>query len=131
MRAVRVGQITRDVDDLRLHAIEQLANDAYVIGTDRVLPDLAGLVERQVQEDAALAADADGLDAADGLRLADDALHVLHFRDVDLAGLLGRERSQDALRDDVVLAAPVLQDVTEEALQEIDVAAHLVIEHGD
>src|SRR5262245_40919782 len=88
MRAVRIGEITRDEDVLRSHLLQNPANDRHVLRTDRILAHLPGLVERQVQESSGAPIEADDLDAADRFRLTDDALDVLNLRDVHLAGLL-------------------------------------------
>jgi hypothetical protein len=50
VRAVRIGQLAGDEDPLRLEVAHQLEHDRHVLRTDGPLADLAGLVERQVQE---------------------------------------------------------------------------------
>src|SRR5690242_11854240 len=85
MRAVRIGQVAGDEDQLRLELLEQLPDDRHVRRPNGVLADLACLIERQVEEARRAARQADGLDAAYSLRFADDALDVLDFADVDLA----------------------------------------------
>src|SRR5690606_15081200 len=81
MRTVWVREVARHVDDVGPKLVEQLADDAHVRRTHRVLPDLARLVERQVQEAAGIARDPERLDRAHRLRLADLSLDVLDLRD--------------------------------------------------
>ena len=48
--AVRIGEVAGDEDQVGADLLEQRAHDGHVGGADRVLPHLAGLVERQVEE---------------------------------------------------------------------------------
>ena len=80
MRAVRVGQIAGHVDLLRLHALDQLANDPHVFVADRLLGDRAGAIERQIEKVQMLLAAAAHDRAGLGLAPANQRLDRQHRR---------------------------------------------------
>ncbi len=95
VRAVRIGQVAGGVDLVRLDLLQQLGDDADVLLAERLLADLAGLVERHVQEVQVL--DRHAAIAGGGPRFAaaDQRLDLLHLGAVDLARLLVLEELLD------------------------------------
>ena len=130
MRAMRIAQVTGDEDYLGMKLLEQFTDDPDVVGPDRILAHLAGLVERQVQEPCVVGRESHDFNAADRFRLADDALDVLHFSAVHVTGLLARQERGDALC--VFLRVTALDMlVALESRDEVRVASHVVIEDRD
>ena len=128
MRAVRIGEIAGDEDEVGLKLLEQLADDLDVGRTDRILAHLSGLVERQVEEAGRAARQADRLDAAHRFGFADDALDVLYFRNVDFAGGL-RSRRCEPRGERVDLVGVTVP--RRRALEEIDIATDVMVEDRD
>ncbi len=132
MGTVRIGEVAGDEQQVGLFRGDQIAHDRHVVRPDRRLPHRAGPIERQVEEPGVVAAQAERLDAADRLGLADDPLQLLHVGAVHLTGRLGgekrpgpgrRARSTDSVR--------LERARRRQPLQHIDVAEHVMIEHGD
>ena len=88
VRAVRIRQIAGHQDAMGLDFLQQFECLLNVFLAGRVLFDRAGLIEREIHEDAFVALQADVRGAADGFRFADEALDVADFLDVGVAGFL-------------------------------------------
>ena len=130
MRAVRIRQIAGHEDLTGLHLSQQLADDLHVGGPDRVLAHLARLIERKIEEACRGLGETHRLEAAHRLGLPDDALDVLHLRNVHLTGALVVEEvvhlAAEILHARVV--DPVLRSKT---LEKVHVPSHVMIEDRD
>ena len=108
------------------------ADDRDVGRADRILAHLAGLIERQIEEARRAARQANGLDAAHRLGFANDALDVLDLRECRLRpGASGRATRCAFVGELRRPGRASMQSFGREPLEEVDVAAHVVIEHGD
>src|SRR5687768_14056927 len=65
VRPMRIGQVAGDENLARPHLLQQLTDDLDVRRTDGILPDLARLIERQVEEPRGGARETDGLESTD------------------------------------------------------------------
>ena len=108
----------------------RLAHDGHVRGADRILPDLAGLVEREVEEPGRACLEAQRFDRAHRFRLADHPLEVEHLVAVHLPRALGREEVLDppAQFRRVLARDPSLGA---EPAQPVEIPADVVVEDRD
>ena len=127
---MRIGQIAGHKDDFRLELVEQLLHDRDVRRPDRVLANVTGLVEGQVEKPRVRPREAHHLDAGHRLAFADDALDVLHLDDVDVARLLGVQEVVDLIGKCVDVPAPE-PAILLQPPQEVDVPPNVVVEDRD
>jgi hypothetical protein len=130
MRAVRIRQVTGHKDEVRLHLLEQRANDRDVCRTDRVFSDLTSLIKREIEKPCRRAGKSHGFDTGHGFRFANDALDVLNLRDVDLSRMLSVEPLVRFFRERIYLR-PIDAPFRRESLEKIQVATNVVVEHSD
>ncbi len=128
--AVRIGEIARDEDEIGLRLFDQTLHDRDVLVTQRPLAHLAGPVERQVEEPRGTRRDPHGRQRRNRLRFANELLEILDDRDVDVAGRLllhpCTDRAAGALE-----RGRVQSERCGGALDEVEMAGHVVIEHRD
>ena len=127
---MRVGEVAGHEDELGPDLLQQRAHHRHVRRTDRILPHLAGLVERKVEKPGRPLVESECADSRHRLRLADDPLEVLHLRDVHVARVFsGEEVIQPAAQlGDALLVEPALP---RQAADEVGVPAHVVVEHRE
>ena len=127
---MRIGQVPRHEHQIGAHFLQQRTHQGHVFGSDWALAHLAGSVERQVEEPCGAVRQAHRFDRRDRLRLADHSLQVLDHGQVDCPRRLALEA-----RLHRVPHAPHRRAVDAQRIgrpiDEVEVALHVVVEHGD
>ena len=127
---VWIGQVAGDEDEVGRHLFEQRPHDGDVRGADRRLLDRPGLVERQVEETRGAIVEPEGPDSRHRFSFPDQPLDLLHLGEVHLARLFPRQKLVHPPRQ---VAHRRLRQVPlrRQPPREVEVAAHVVIEHGE
>ena len=130
MRAVRIGEIARDEDEIGLRLFDQTLHDRDVVVTQRPLAHLAGPVKRQVEEPRGTRRDPHCRQRRNRFRFANELLEILDDRNVDVAGRLllhaGTHGAAGSLE-----RGRVQPERCGGALDEVEMAGHVVIEYRD
>ena len=130
MRPVWIGQVTGHEHNVGCQLAKQLRDNRDVGGTNRILAHLPRLVERQIQEPCVSSMQAHHLEPTHGLGLADKTFDILHQWNIHRARALGIE--ERAHRPGQLARRRAFPDMLViESFQKVDVAADVVIEHGD
>ena len=131
MCAVGVGQVAGDVNLMRLHLSDKLANDVDVLLGHGELLDGTALIERQVEEVNVVERNVVVCAGCASLTAANQTLDGQDVACVGIAVLLLLEELLDLLvfvLDDLVLVA--IEDLVE-AVDEVHEACNLLVAHSD
>src|SRR3546814_16774685 len=88
MRAMRIRQVTRRINLMRLHFIDQLSYNANIFLRQRIFLHLAGLIEWPVQKMHISLGQPYETAGGPGLAPADNAFNTPYFGDIHFLGLL-------------------------------------------
>src|SRR5204863_2104423 len=130
VRAVRIREVAGDEGVLCPDVFEHRADDRNVLWPDRVLANLARLIERQIEKARRRARETDGFDPTHRFRFPYDALDVLHLLNVHLPWALPFEERIDR-RGEALDSRRIDETVAGGANEEVHITTHIVIEDRD
>ena len=128
---MRITQIARCINLVRLNGPEKFAGDAQVVRAQWILSNTARLIERQVKKVNVLRAHATPSCAGTRLATADQCFHTLQFHSVHFARLLGGNKCFDVGFKAFRELATELRKCSGELTQEIQMPQCAVVPHGN
>ena len=127
---MRIGQISCDKNLMRFHFTQQIAHNLYIRFADRILLNLSGFIERQIQEVYPIQRNAAVRTGQTGLTTPDQSFYRQNIPCIQITGfLLGQEFPDFCilLIDHLILA---LVEELIETINEMQESDHFLIAHG-
>ena len=126
---MRVGEVTRGIDLMRLHSVEQISCYLNVFRANRLLSHSAGLVKGQVEEVDAVGLNTRVAGSRSSFGAADEPLHLLEFWNVNLASRLVTKEGPNFFGNLAGLGADT--EGSTEGLNKVYMGVSCLVPHGN